>query len=69
MQYTSSGKLNTESWLGDENVPLEGFSWQGGSEADTTGILMWSEVFCTILPNKEKVTDFGDRILYHNIIY
>ncbi|ESO86215.1 hypothetical protein LOTGIDRAFT_167448 [Lottia gigantea] len=32
-------------WMGDENSPLEGFSWRGGSERDTTGILLWSEPF------------------------
>ncbi|XP_065226805.1 atlastin isoform X2 [Planococcus citri] len=50
-----SDKKPTGSWLGDENSPLDGFSWRGGSERDTTGILMWSEVFCTTLPNGEKV--------------
>ena len=25
--------------------PLEGFHWRGGSERDTTGKLIWSEVF------------------------
>ncbi len=38
---TSSGK----SWLGDPNTPLKGFSWRGGVERDTMGILMWSDVF------------------------
>jgi atlastin len=31
--------------MGDENEPLTGFSWRGGSERDTTGILMWSDIF------------------------
>jgi atlastin len=31
--------------MGDESKPLKGFSWRGGSERDTNGILMWSEVF------------------------
>ncbi|XP_065207984.1 atlastin-like [Planococcus citri] len=43
------------SWLGDVNRPLEGFSWRGGSERTTTGILMWSEIFCLTLPNNERV--------------
>ncbi|XP_048486176.1 atlastin isoform X2 [Plutella xylostella] len=42
-------------WLGSEDAPLRGFSWRGGSERDTTGILMWSEVFKTTLENGEKV--------------
>ncbi|GFS22103.1 atlastin-3 [Elysia marginata] len=37
-------------WLGDEEAPLEGFSWRGGSDRDTTGILIWSEPF--ILKNR-----------------
>ncbi|XP_014773654.1 atlastin-2 [Octopus bimaculoides] len=32
-------------WLSDEEQQLEGFSWRGGSERDTTGILLWSEPF------------------------
>lgn len=41
--------------MGTEESPLEGFSWKGGSERDTTGILMWSEVFLTELATGEKV--------------
>ncbi|KAH7940160.1 hypothetical protein HPB52_022075 [Rhipicephalus sanguineus] len=32
-------------WLGDPTAPLKGFSWRGGCERDTTGILVWDEVF------------------------
>ena len=32
-------------WLGSDESPLEGFTWRGGSERDTTGILLWSEPF------------------------
>ncbi|KAL4238639.1 putative RING-H2 finger protein [Mactra antiquata] len=42
-------------WLGDDESPLEGFSWRGGSERETTGILLWSEPFCFTLPNGEEV--------------
>ncbi|XP_068895871.1 atlastin isoform X2 [Tenebrio molitor] len=48
-------KQNTSDWLGSDDTPLEGFSWRGGSERDTTGILMWSEVFLTELLTGEKV--------------
>nr|XP_002127593.1 atlastin-2 [Ciona intestinalis] len=34
-----------ENWLGDSDELLSGFSWRGGSDRDTTGILMWSKVF------------------------
>ncbi|XP_045174527.1 atlastin-2-like [Mercenaria mercenaria] len=50
--------LNAEcspDWLGDDSSPLEGFSWRGGSERETTGILLWSEPFCCTLPNGEQV--------------
>ncbi|XP_076306362.1 atlastin-2-like isoform X1 [Tachypleus tridentatus] len=42
-------------WMGDDETPLTGFSWRGGSERDTTGILLWDEVFQVILPSGEKV--------------
>lgn len=45
----------TDSWLGKDDEPLSGFSWKGGSERDTTGILMWSKVFLGTLPSGEKV--------------
>lgn len=34
-----------ENWLGRDDEPLKGFSWRGGSEPETTGIQLWSEVF------------------------
>ncbi|CAF0968670.1 unnamed protein product [Brachionus calyciflorus] len=34
-----------DDWIGAEDEPLTGFHWKGGSERDTTGILMWSEPF------------------------
>ncbi|KAH3853548.1 atlastin-2-like isoform X2 [Dreissena polymorpha] len=50
--------LNAEGstdWLGDDDAPLEGFSWRGGAERETTGILLWSEPFLSTLPSGEKV--------------
>lgn len=32
-------------WIGSEDEPLTGFSWRAGSDRDTTGILMWSDIF------------------------
>ncbi|XP_072755393.1 atlastin isoform X3 [Anoplolepis gracilipes] len=46
---------NNDSWLGAEDEPLSGFSWRGGSERDTTGILMWSKVYPATLANGEKI--------------
>ncbi len=39
----------------DDGVPLTGFHWRGGADRDTTGILMWSEVFEVKLPNGKDV--------------
>lgn len=43
LRYMRSGCHR--DWLGDPNTPLEGFSWRGGSELDTTGIVLWDEIF------------------------
>lgn len=45
----------SEDWLGDPDVPLTGFSWRGGSERETTGIQIWSEVFLVDKPDGNKV--------------
>jgi atlastin len=42
-------------WIGSDDKPLDGFTWRGGSDRDTTGILMWSEVFKATLEDGEKV--------------
>ncbi|CAK1547516.1 unnamed protein product [Leptosia nina] len=44
-------------WLGDEKVPLKGFSWRGGSERHTTGLVLWSQPFLTTI-NGDKVAIF-----------
>lgn len=41
--------------MGKDDEPLKGFSWRGGSERDTTGILMWSHIFPATLPSGERV--------------
>ena len=41
----------------DDSKPLEVFHWRGGSERDTTGILIWSEVF-TVHTRKGKKVAF-----------
>ncbi|XP_070497491.1 atlastin-like isoform X2 [Chironomus tepperi] len=47
---------NPTDWLGDENEPLSGFSWRSGTDRDTTGIVMWNDVFLhTIERTGEKV--------------
>lgn len=52
MQYVNHDKGD---WLGAEDAPLSGFSWRGGSERDTTGILMWSEPFLHQTANGQKL--------------
>lgn len=42
-------------WLGVGDEPLMGFSWRGGSDPETTGIQIWSEVFIVKKPNGKKV--------------
>ncbi|XP_074087319.1 atlastin-3 isoform X2 [Macrotis lagotis] len=42
-------------WLGDEDEPLTGFSWRGGSDPETTGIQIWSEVFIVEKSGGNKV--------------
>lgn len=45
-----------ESWMGEANEPLQGFSWRSGVERDTSGIVMWSDIFL------HTVEDTGERI-------
>ncbi|XP_022064545.2 atlastin-2-like isoform X2 [Acanthochromis polyacanthus] len=45
----------SDSWIGGEEEPLTGFTWRGGCERETTGILAWSEVFVVNKPDGSKV--------------
>uniref|UniRef100_A0A665TI26 Atlastin-2-like n=1 Tax=Echeneis naucrates TaxID=173247 RepID=A0A665TI26_ECHNA len=45
----------SDSWIGSEDEPLTGFTWRGGCERETTGILAWSEVFVVEKPDGCKV--------------
>jgi len=45
----------SDDWLGDSEAPLKGFHWRGGSERDTTGILMWSKVFVVKTSRRKEV--------------
>lgn len=56
MNFTYIEEAPSGDWMGPDDVPLEGFSWRGGSERDTTGILMWSHVYIATLPSGEKVS-------------
>ena len=37
--------------MGDPNEPLAGFSWRSGTKRDTTGIILWSDIFLHTLEN------------------
>uniref|UniRef100_A0A8D8YFY6 Atlastin n=1 Tax=Cacopsylla melanoneura TaxID=428564 RepID=A0A8D8YFY6_9HEMI len=54
MNFTYIEEVPNGDWMGPNDVPLEGFSWRGGSERDTTGILMWSHVYLATLTTGEK---------------
>ena len=44
--------------MGEEGEELTGFSWRGGIERETTGILMWSKPYIIPLPNSgEEVSN------------
>ena len=53
VRYLSSENKN--DWLGADDEPLEGFSWKNGSDRDTTGILLWSEIFKVEKEDGKKV--------------
>jgi atlastin len=36
---------NKRNWIGDVDAPLTGFSWRSGATRDTTGVVLWSDVF------------------------
>ena len=40
--------------MGQDDVALTGFSWRGGIERDTTGILMWSKPYIVTLPDTQE---------------
>ncbi|UYV66136.1 ATL2 [Cordylochernes scorpioides] len=46
-----------KDWLGQQDLPLTGFSWRGGAERDTTGILIWSEIFLVRCKKGENEDD------------
>uniref|UniRef100_A0A1A8CMD8 Ring finger protein 112 n=1 Tax=Nothobranchius kadleci TaxID=1051664 RepID=A0A1A8CMD8_NOTKA len=48
-------RQSPDSWVGGEEQPLTGFTWRGGCERETTGILAWSEVFVMEKPDGSKV--------------
>ncbi|CAO1444187.1 unnamed protein product [Diamesa hyperborea] len=51
----SSNLINPDNWLGDENEPLTGFTWESGFKRHSTGLVFWSDVFLHEQPNGEKI--------------
>lgn len=48
--------LNSKTeWMGKPFEPLTGFSWKAGSDPDTEGILVWSDVFLHEKDSGEKI--------------
>uniref|UniRef100_A0AC34QAN8 GB1/RHD3-type G domain-containing protein n=1 Tax=Panagrolaimus sp. JU765 TaxID=591449 RepID=A0AC34QAN8_9BILA len=56
LTWKESGQENTD-WLTSADK-LEGFSWRGGSERETEGILIWSKPFIIKDKNGEDVVVF-----------
>ena len=51
-----SNPLNDSAgWIGESETPLTGFSWKSGVDRDTTGLIIWSDVFLYDAPNGEKI--------------
>uniref|UniRef100_A0A5S6R139 GB1/RHD3-type G domain-containing protein n=1 Tax=Trichuris muris TaxID=70415 RepID=A0A5S6R139_TRIMR len=42
-------------WLNDDSTNLDGFSWRGGAERDTSGVLLWSHPFLLKRSNGDEV--------------
>ncbi len=41
-------------WIGEPDEALKGFSWKPGVARNTTGIVLWSDVFLYDAPDGEK---------------
>lgn len=55
LRFLQNRDRTADGWFGSEQEALEGFSWRGGSERDTSGILMWKEPFFVKLANGETI--------------
>ncbi|KAL3218816.1 hypothetical protein MRX96_031353 [Rhipicephalus microplus] len=44
------------SWIEDKTTPLSGFNWRPGSTRETTGILLWNEVFLLCADLQHQLT-------------
>ena len=60
MKYKSVANItnplsNSAGWIGDSETPLTGFSWRSGVDRDTTGLIIWSDVFLHDKSDGEKL--------------
>ncbi|XP_046899946.1 atlastin-2-like isoform X2 [Hypomesus transpacificus] len=55
LRYMYSQSKSSHSWIGGHEDPLTGFTWRGGCERETTGILAWSKVFVVEKPDGSEV--------------
>ena len=72
LRYLEAG--GSENWLEDtKSDALEGFHWCGGSQRDTTGILVWSKVFTVTAQSGQAaaVVLMDTQVIGHdiNILY
>ncbi|CDW55934.1 atlastin [Trichuris trichiura] len=49
LKYLRNEVLLGVEWLNDDASSLEGFSWRGGAERDTSGVLLWSQPFVLLI--------------------
>lgn len=45
LRYLQKEDNDKEDWLGDPIESLTGFTWRGGADRDTTGIVAWNQLF------------------------
>jgi atlastin len=43
-----------DSWIGEADEPLKGFSWKPGVKRNTSGVVFWSDVFLHDSANGDK---------------
>jgi atlastin len=51
INYQDNPVESPEDWMGAAETPLSGFSWRSGSARDTTGIVIWNDVFLYEVPS------------------
>lgn len=55
MANLSNPLSNATGWIGDSETPLSGFSWRSGVDRDTTGLILWSDIFLLDKSDGEKL--------------